>query len=175
MGARTYAMSHTPEALRPRLDELFDQADYGYLTTAQFIDQAAELLGITSDEFRSRLDRQYARDERMVQLIRQLRATHKVGLLSNANDSIIRRLFTSEELEELFDEVTISSEVGMIKPQPQLFELVATRLGCLPEECVMVDDIARNIEGAQEAGMRGIVFTSKEQCVRELEVFGIYA
>lgn len=175
VGARGYAISQCPELLRPRLDELFDQADYGYISADEFIAQAAELMSITSSEFQSMLDARYARDETMVDMVRSLRQHYKTALLSNANNAIIRRLFTSQELAELFSDVIISSEVGMVKPHPELFELTATRLDCLAEECVMIDDVALNIDGAIQVGMKGVVFTDNKQCVRELQEMGVNA
>ena len=46
---------------------------------------------------------------------------------------------------------------------------MATQLGLLPEECIMIDDVAANIEGAKTAGMQGIVYQSNEQTARDVE------
>lgn len=175
VGARSYAVSKCPESLRPQMEELFDQADYGFLSAGEFIVQAAELIGIAPEELQSMLDHQYARDEDMLTLLPQLRRNKKVALLTNANNAIIRRLFSAEELDTLFDEVIISSEVGMVKPSRELFELAATRLDCLPEECVMIDDVDTNIYGAIQTGMQGIVFGNRTQCIRELQELGVNA
>jgi putative hydrolase of the HAD superfamily len=175
MGARSYAVSHCPVSLRPRLDELFDQADYGFLTTDEFIAQAAELIGDSPAHFNEMLNRQYHRDEKMIELIRALRPRYKVGLLSNSNDSVIRRLFSESELDELFTNVVISSEVGIIKPSPEIFELAAIRLDSTPDECVMIDDVACNTDAARSVGMEGIVFTDAAQCREQLQELGVDA
>jgi HAD superfamily hydrolase (TIGR01509 family) len=74
-------------------------------------------------------------------------------------------LFTTEELAELFDSVVLSSEVGMIKPHPEIYELTARRLQLLTRECLMIDDMAANIEGAQAVGMEGVIFTTTQETV----------
>jgi FMN phosphatase YigB (HAD superfamily) len=47
--------------------------------------------------------------------------------------------------------------------------LTAARLGLRTDECIMIDDIPRNIEGAQATGMQGIVCSSVREVQRELE------
>ena len=56
----------------------------------------------------------------------------------------------------------------MAKPDPRLFRLAADRLGVLPDECVFVDDNAKYLVGAQELGMKTILFESNEQFIRDL-------
>ena len=175
VGSRTYLVSQCPQEGRERLEELFDQADYGYISAEEFLVQSAEVMGLSAGDLQRMLDRQYARDEKMIDFVRSLRAQYKTALLSNANNAIIRKLFSEDELTSVFDEVIVSSEIGMIKPSAELFELAATRLDCLPGECVMVDDVETNIIGAADAGMKGIVFRSLEQGKAELRELGVNA
>jgi FMN phosphatase YigB (HAD superfamily) len=60
--------------------------------------------------------------------------------------------------------------VGITKPQPEIYELTAARLGVEPEECVMIDDLPNNVAGAQLAGMKGLVFSSRRQLEKDLKV-----
>ena len=59
-------------------------------------------------------------------------------------------------LDELFDEVVISAEVGLHKPQPEIYRLAAECVGSEPAACVFVDDLRENCEGAEAAGMIAI-------------------
>jgi putative hydrolase of the HAD superfamily len=96
-------------------------------------------------------------DVAMVELIRQLRgAGLRTGLLSNSwgRSSYHLPLFT-----ELFDEVVISAEVGMRKPEERIFLLATGRLGLSPAECVFIDDIEANVKAAEEAGLVGLWHT----------------
>lgn len=175
IGARTYAVQQCPVEKRQQLDDLFDQADYGYITTQEFIEQGAELLELDIPAFNDMIHKRYAYDESMLALIRRLRGSYKVALLSNANDTIIEELFPSELRKDLFDDVVVSSSVGLIKPDVRLFEYAIRRLDLVPEECVMVDDIEQNITSAARIGMKGIVFTDRVQCERALEELGVHA
>jgi putative hydrolase of the HAD superfamily len=76
--------------------------------------------------------------------------------------------------DELFDAVVISGEVGLRKPEPEIYQLAASRLGRRPQECVFVDDLAPNIRGAVATGMVGVRHRDPEQTIDELEaLFGL--
>jgi HAD superfamily hydrolase (TIGR01509 family) len=75
---------------------------------------------------------------------------------------------------ELFDGVVISGDVGMHKPQPEIFLLGAERTGVAPSECVFVDDLRENCEGAEAVGMTVVLHRGADTTVPELErLFGV--
>jgi FMN phosphatase YigB (HAD superfamily) len=74
------------------------------------------------------------------------------------------------------DEVVLSGDVGVAKPDVESFRLVAERLGVAPSECVFVDDLAGNVRGAVAAGMVGVHHDGPHTVMAELAVlFGIAA
>jgi putative hydrolase of the HAD superfamily len=93
-----------------------------------------------------------ALDHDMLDTVRELRAGGlRTGLLSNswgARDGYPRHMFG-----DLFDDVVISAEVGMRKPEERIFLLALDRLGLSPAECVFVDDVEGNVAAAQALGM----------------------
>jgi putative hydrolase of the HAD superfamily len=75
---------------------------------------------------------------------------------------------------ELFDAVVISGEVGMRKPEPDIFLHTVGLLGVEPSQAVFVDDMPYNVSGAVAVGMVGVQHTSYDETVAELEaLFGI--
>ena len=104
----------------------------------------------------------------MYDLIRELRARGlRTGLLSNSwGDAGYPRA----DFPSLFDAVVISHEVGMRKPEPQIFQHAAGLLGVSPDECVFVDDIAANITAAEAAGMTGIHHADPDATAARLAV-----
>nr|WP_206037712.1 HAD-IA family hydrolase [Rhodococcus sp. HNM0569] len=70
----------------------------------------------------------------------------------------------------LFDHVVLSGDVGVAKPSPASYRLVAQRLGLAPSECVFVDDLASNVEGAVAVGMVGVHFHDSAAALFELSV-----
>lgn len=97
-----------------------------------------------------------------------LHGQYKTAMLSNVGHGVIETLFTEQELGVLFDVVVRSSDVGHVKPEPEIYVLTATKLGLLPEECVMIDDIELHVDGARRAGMQAILYRSPEQLDSEL-------
>jgi HAD superfamily hydrolase (TIGR01509 family) len=70
----------------------------------------------------------------------------------------------------LFDATVISGEVGLAKPQREIYLLTAHQLALEPAECVFVDDLAINVHGAKAAGMVGVHHRSTESTLEELEI-----
>jgi putative hydrolase of the HAD superfamily len=91
-------------------------------------------------------------------VVRALRPTYKISILSNADVSLRRRLQDEIGIHHLFDDIVCSAEVGMAKPERAVFELACHRLGLPPAECLFVDDYDVNVKAAQEAGMAAVLF-----------------
>jgi putative hydrolase of the HAD superfamily/hydrolase len=107
----------------------------------------------------------------MINWVRNLKLAgeYKIGMLSNINRDWMDTSFPFFESEKLFDELVLSGDVNIIKPDPEIFKLAADRLGVEPNECIMIDDVADNIDGAKLAGMYGIVHTSITQSQSEFD------
>lgn len=157
------------EQLRPQLSELNRAYDIGLLSQAQLNQEVADLSGLDVDLVNAHILGVHQRNLGLLEYAESLRADYKVGMLSNIGIDGMNSFFAAEERTRLFDAVVLSSEVQLVKPDPRIFELMATRLGLLPEECVMIDDVEANIMGAREAGMQGIVYQSNQQTIRQLE------
>ena len=107
-------------------------------------------------------------DAALLDFLRSLRPERKVGLISNAWSGL-RALITLQKIEDVFDEMIISAEVGLIKPDPRIFLLALEKLGALPEESVFLDDVLVNVEAARSVGMSAIQFTQPEKTLEELK------
>jgi putative hydrolase of the HAD superfamily len=103
----------------------------------------------------------------MLDLIKELRARGILtSMLSNswgATDGYPRHMFG-----ELFDDVVISGEVGMRKPEERIFRFAAGRLGLTPGECAFVDDVEGNILAARELGFATVHHKDQAQTRTEL-------
>ncbi len=103
----------------------------------------------------------------MIAVVRAARtAGIRTGLLSNSWGLDYPR----DGWDELFDTVVISGEVGLRKPQPEIYLLAAQRLGLPPGQIVFVDDLAPNVQGAVAVGMVGVHHVDAETTVGELEI-----
>ncbi len=91
-------------------------------------------------------------------LVRELGASYKLGVLSNADASLRDRLEREIGIHHLFHDIICSAEVGMAKPEPAVYLMASERLGLPPRECVFVDDLDSNVEAARQVGMSGVLF-----------------
>lgn len=156
------------EDKRQEMDDLFVQSDYGIISNEEFTVQASELLGVNQAVFAEMNDGLYHRNEPLVRQMKEYKKQYKIGLLSNVRANMLDALFTPKEQAELFDTVVLSSQAGMVKPSLEIYLLTAVRLGVEPEECVMIDDLEKNVAGAEVAGMAGILYTSEPQLHKDL-------
>ena len=109
------------------------------------------------------------RNQELLDYIKDLRARYKIGVLSNLRPGFIDEFFSDIERHQLFDTVVVSSEVGLAKPQPEIFYLICQRLGVQPNETIFVDDRSEHCEGAKAVGMHAIVYKSNQQAKKEIE------
>jgi epoxide hydrolase-like predicted phosphatase len=110
--------------------------------------------------------------EPMVDAVREIRASEMLtGLVSNSWSTAH---YDRDLLAELFDAVVISAEVHMHKPQPEIYRLAAERLEVKPDQCLFVDDLKENCDGAEAVGMTAIRHrTAPETIARLTELTGI--
>ncbi|MGI6650169.1 MAG: HAD family hydrolase [Limnochordia bacterium] len=70
---------------------------------------------------------------------------------------------------KLFDGMIISCEHQVLKPEPRIYSLLLERWGLLAKECLFIDDVSANVEGARRMGMEAILYESHEQLLKELQ------
>jgi putative hydrolase of the HAD superfamily len=163
-----------PEAVRtlfredPRALRLVRRLEVGEIEEEDFSSGFGELLGIeNSDRLVDRIFGRVQPDQAMVEAVKRAKAAGiRTGLLSN---SMGTGRYDREAFPELFDGVVISGEVGLHKPQPEIFELGCERVGLPPAECVFVDDLKENCDGAEAIGMTAILHRGAETTIPELE------
>jgi epoxide hydrolase-like predicted phosphatase len=106
-------------------------------------------------------------DRALLNSMRGLRKTLKVGLISNAWSGL-RPWIVSQKFDDAFDSMTISAEARIMKPDARIYHLALESLGVRPEEAVFLDDFIENVHGAQAVGMAAIHFVQPEQALKEL-------
>ena len=151
-----------PEELRPLFSRTYrPDYDAGLLSAQEYWRLIGTDLGIEidwRDAVSAEMDTFAGVKEEMVEFLRELRdADIAVGLLSNEPLELTRRTRTREWIS-LFEPAMFSCEMGMIKPDPAIFELALERIRAVmgedlrPEDVLFTDDTRRNIEAARELG-----------------------
>lgn len=164
------------EVSKKRFLEIARRADIGLLTEDETLALHAEVLGLSAQEWESRLAEGEVVNDDMTTLVTRLHALQiKTGLLSNISsreriEKRLRKRFGSlNYLGEFFTHVAISSELGVAKPNSEIFHQSLKALGESPEKALFVDDSAANLEGAEKVGLNVFHFTGSNQDFHELE------
>ena len=80
-----------------------------------------------------------------------------------------------EALGSELDDIVVSGRVGLVKPDPAIFELTRDRFGLDPARTVFVDDLPANVEAAQRLGFIGHVFSGAASLRTDLSERGLLA
>jgi HAD superfamily hydrolase (TIGR01549 family) len=95
-------------------------------------------------------------------------------MLTNVSKETLLRFFTTDELQNMFDDVVISSEVGLVKPDPEIFALAARRLALRPEECIFIDDTAINCLAAAQSGIQAVAYLGNKHTIKTIKMLLAY-
>ncbi|MEU0488326.1 HAD family phosphatase [Nocardiopsis sp. NPDC006139] len=172
--------AHYYEVMTPYFDgSLVDDnpvhaLERGEIDTALFERDLASLLRSThggpviAEGLIERMFASFAPVHDMYEALRDARRSGaSTALLSNSWGNGYPR----EHFDTTFDEVVISGEVGMRKPEPRIYLHTCRRMGLRPQECVFIDDLEHNVRTAEELGMTGILHTDVATTTRELRSF----
>ncbi len=109
-----------------------------------------------------------------VGILQQLkRAGYSLYGLSNWSAETFPHARRKYDFFELLDDMVISGEVGLVKPDPGIFQIMLARIGRPAKECLIIDDSLPNIQQAEKMGFSVIHFQSPEQLEEELKKLGI--
>lgn len=155
------------------IDSPFARVETGAITQEEFDAAVAALLSaacgraIDPQGLKQRLFADISSDAAMIAAIKRARAAGvKTVLVSNSWGG---RDYPAEILDATFDALVISGEVGLRKPEPEMYHFAADKAGVACEECVFVDDFKVNIDGAHAVGMTGVLHRDANETIPRLE------
>lgn len=151
----------------PDADELWQQMQASTITERDYwrirAEEAAPFTGGTSVKHLFRIafadPKESIRPEAMDFLDRCRRAGMRTGILTNDMRDFNEPGWADRvEFVQRVDVVVDGGIVGILKPDPRIYEIALDRLGTAPDETVFIDDQPFNIEGAEQAGLRTVWF-----------------
>ena len=162
--------------LRLAADEDFVAYSSGRLTPNEFYARVLDKSGLHCDypEFCHLWCNIFLEMAGMEELVARVAVAYPLGLLSDTDPlhwEFIRENYPW--IGRTFTRPALSFQLGVMKPDPKAFREAADLLGVEVEECLFIDDLPQNIEGARECGMEGIVFSGAESLTRQLVSLGI--
>lgn len=153
--------------------ETVQRQDRGEIGVDEFLAILSKLTGQVAEEIFKEMEAGASINYDVLSVIERLRGRYKVGLLSNAPSEFLRKILQDNDLERYFDEITISSEVGLIKPEAEVFEHILAKMDVPASEAIFIDDNPKHVTGSQAVGITGILFTDVSQLLADLSRLGI--
>jgi HAD superfamily hydrolase (TIGR01509 family) len=154
------------------LSESAQRASRGEISVTQHWQAVGSALGIKPEDMPGFLERYWSADDvnwTLLDYIRKLHPRYKLGLLSNAWDDLRQTLHNRWSIDVLFDDLIISAEVKMVKPEPRIFQLALDKLGVQPGETIFIDDIQENVEAARGVGLIAFQFIDTQSTISEID------
>ncbi|GAA3830214.1 hypothetical protein GCM10022226_58820 [Sphaerisporangium flaviroseum] len=115
------------------------------------------------------LTRMFAGFRPVPTMYEMLRSARAAGLTTCLVSNSWGDHYPREDWDEYFDQVVISGEVGMRKPEPRIFHHALGLVGLRPQECVFIDDIEANITAAQALGIVGLHHRDPDATIAAVE------
>ena len=160
--------------------DLFDRLDMGIISNADFRNELRNFkpsLKLTDDQIDMAwnamlLDMPLER----LQVLETLQPHFRTFLLSNTNaihvplfSSIVKQSIGKNDLSDFFEKTYYSNEMGMRKPNTDIYEFVLKQHNLNGNETLFIDDTLQNVEGAQKAGLHAFHLTAEHSIVKLFE------
>lgn len=143
-----------------QLATIFTQLDRGDISLGELHELFSTKTGIPETQIQKEALQNVVIDRELLKLITDIKKKYAIVLLTNYNHEILELIFSEHSLHGIFDEVIISSEYGMAKPDKEFFEKALKIMHVTPEESFFTDDSQKNVEGASAIGINAHRYTS---------------
>jgi FMN phosphatase YigB (HAD superfamily) len=170
--------AHTPEVVFGKAisSPLVQQYNLGKITSADFFAAVKRELDLQMDfaQFSQAWNCTFAMEPLVSErFIENLSRKYKLLLLSDTNELHFDYIREHFSVLDYFSDFILSHKAGAAKPSPEIFKIAVKAAGCLPEECLFIDDLAPNVEGARRAGLDALQFVSAAKLETDLKERGL--
>jgi epoxide hydrolase-like predicted phosphatase len=169
---------HNPDQMARIVKEnlgLLRDFDTGKISPLEFYKEVSQKLQLATDfeSFFSAYNDVFGPKTEVLKILMQLKTKYRLILLSNTDAMHVG--FIKKKFPEMFffDDYVLSCEVGWMKPHPRIYQIALRRAKAEAGECVFIDDIEENIEGAAKMGIHTILFTPQTDLEAELRKLNI--
>lgn len=157
-----------------RLGHVIEAGRIGTITELEFRQQVSMILKLDQEcvnNFMADMWAEYlgALNIQLARYFASLHSNYMTGIISN---SFVGAREREEELygfQQMTDMIIYSHEVGISKPNRQIYELACKHLDIQPKEMIFLDDFQPNVEAARDIGIHAVLFSNTTQAIEEIE------
>ncbi|MCX4827630.1 MULTISPECIES: HAD-IA family hydrolase [unclassified Streptomyces] len=156
-----------------RMHDVWRAGSVGSISEREVQEQVSTRLGLDgslAEAFMADLWAEYlgTPNEELIDYVRGLRGTCRLGILSNSFVGARERETTLYHFDELVEQIVYSHELGIEKPDQRAFDAACAALAVRPENCLFIDDVPVNVEAARTAGMQAHLFEDNARTVTRI-------
>lgn len=108
-------------------------------------------------------------DREMLDLVKGLKGKYKTGMVTDNKCDRINEILSHYNLSGLFDVVSVSADYRSGKESAYIFSKTAEKLALAPENCIFIDNTAKNLIAAKQIGMKTILFDDENRDINEFK------
>lgn len=108
-------------------------------------------------------------DREMLALVQELKKTYLIGMITDNKQDRIDEILTWNDLDELFDVVSVSARHHCRKTEKGIFERTLAAFKAAPEECIFIDNTEKNLTVPKQLGMHTIFFDDEKRDMAQLK------
>ena len=149
-------------------EELFVPADLGKITYDELLTNMARVLEVDRDEMIKEWNAMFLLRESILPHIKALGERHDVILLSNAPLGVVEGAFERHGITPLFKKLFISCNLGLAKPDKEIYLHCVREMGKSYDEIYMIDDNWGNLEHLNEIGITPVHFKGDDSVLEKL-------
>ncbi len=149
---------------------LFKQSDLGKLTLEEFDKKASELTGVPIQDVTTGIEAEKVINTDLVAYVQKLKDRgFRVACLSNGSHEWTLRVINDHAIGHLFEEIVLSGDLGIVKPDRAIYKYTLEKLGVRASEAVLVDDRRVNVDAGEACGIRSLLFTDTPTFIEQFE------
>jgi epoxide hydrolase-like predicted phosphatase len=149
---------------------LCTQSDLGKLSRNDFNKEASTLTGIPVPEIVQGIEAEMIINTTLVAYTEELKKTgFRIACLSNGSHEWTLQVINERGLGHLFEDIILSSDLGIVKPDAEIYLKALRKLAIQPSQAVFVDDRKVNVDAAEVLGIQGLVFTDTPTFIADFE------
>jgi epoxide hydrolase-like predicted phosphatase len=157
-------------------DEIAHDFETGVMSAEAYFHHVAAacgFVGLSYEKFVPIFNDIFIEDEEIASLIRSLKKSHRLGLISNTNPIHVPHVLKEYPTLQQFDKHWWSNEVGLRKPDPKIYQQALDHFDVEPNEAVFIDDLPTNIESAKKLGINALLYQGAPALKKELSRLGV--
>lgn len=158
------------EAKLAAFQALCTQSDLGKLSRSDFNKEASKLTGISIAEVVQGIEAEIVIDTALANYAKKLKQLgFRVACLSNGSHEWTLQVINEHGLEHLFEQVILSSDLGIVKPDSEIYLQALRKLDVQPSQAIFIDDRQANVQAAEALGIRSLLFSSTPSFMKDFE------